>query len=289
MKGHKALCPYLLKKGKRILNINFSEKKGFICDMDGVIYHGNNLLPGATEFIEWLKKEKKEYLFLTNNSNLTPKELQQKLQRLGLDVDEKHFYTSALATAHFLKKQKPNCSVFAIGEAGLLNALYDAGITMNDVNPDYVVVGEGRTYSLDTLTKAVNLVEAGSKLIGTNSDTTANTEDGIYPACGAIIAPIEIATGKKAYFCGKPNPLMMRTGIKLLGCHSSEAVVIGDNMETDIIAGTESGIDTVMVLSGVSTPETPGDYAYQPTEILTGVGEIVNRHPVQDSFMFLNM
>ncbi|MBR2589371.1 MAG: HAD family hydrolase [Clostridia bacterium] len=257
--------------------------------MDGVIYHGNNILPGAAEFIEWLKREKKEFLFLTNNSNLTTRELHQKLKRMGLDVGEEHFYTSALATAHFLKKQKPNCSVFAIGEAGLLNALYDADITMNDVNPDYVVVGEGRTYSLESLTKAVNLVEKGAKLIGTNSDTTANTEDGIYPACGAIIAPIEIATGKKAYFCGKPNPLMMRTGIKLLGCHSSEAVVIGDNMETDIIAGTESGIDTVMVLTGVSTAETPQNYAYKPTEILSGVGEIADRHTPPDSFMFLNM
>ncbi len=271
------------------MNINFAEKKGFICDMDGVIYHGNNILPGAADFIEWLKKEKKEFLFLTNNSNLAPRELHQKLLRMGLDVGEEHFYTSALATAHFLKKQAPECSVFAIGEAGLLNALYDADITMNDVNPDYVVVGEGRTYSLETLTQAVNMVEGGAKLIGTNSDTTANTEDGIYPACGAIIAPIEIATGKKAYFCGKPNPLMMRTGIKLLGCHSSEAVVIGDNMETDIIAGTESGIDTVMVLTGVSTADTPKNYAYQPTEILNGVGDIVNAHTVQDSFMFLNM
>ena len=271
------------------LAIDFSQKKGFICDMDGVIYHGNQILPGAAEFIEWLTKQKKEYLFLTNNSNLTPRELHQKLKRMGLNVGEEHFYTSALATAHFLKKQKPNCSVFAIGEAGLLNALYDADITMNDVNPDYVVVGEGRTYSLDTLTQAVNLVEGGAKLIGTNADTTANTEDGIYPACGAIISPIEIATGKKAYFCGKPNPLMMRTGIKLLGCHSSEAVVIGDNMDTDIIAGTESGIDTVMVLTGVSTAETPKLYAYQPTEILNGVGDIVHTNAVQDSFMFLNM
>ena len=271
------------------MNIDFSQKKGFICDMDGVIYHGNNILPGAAEFIEWLKKEKKEFLFLTNNSNLTPRELHQKLERMGLDVGEEHFYTSALATAHFLKKQGQDCSVFAIGEAGLANALYDAGITMNEVNPDYVVVGEGRTYSLETLTKAVNLVEGGAKLIGTNSDTTANTEDGIYPACGAIIAPIEIATGKKAYFCGKPNPLMMRTGIKLLGCHSTEAVVIGDNMETDIIAGTESGIDTVMVLTGVSTRATLKDYAYRPTQILNGVGDIVNQPSEQDSFMFLNM
>ena len=150
--------------------IDFNEKKGFICDMDGVIYHGNRILPGVAEFIRWLHDEDKEFLFLTNNSGYTPRELQQKLARMGLDVSEEHFYTSALATAAFLKEQAPGCSVFAIGEAGLLNALYDAGITMNDVNPDYVIVGEGRSYSLDTLTKATNLVMAGAKLIGANSD-----------------------------------------------------------------------------------------------------------------------
>ena len=149
--------------------IDFNQKTGFICDMDGVIYHGNRILPGVADFIQWLHEENKEYLFLTNNSGYTPRELQQKLARMGLDVPEEHFYTSALATAAFLKDQSPGCSVFAIGEAGLLNALYDAGLTMNDVNPDYVVVGEGRTYSLDTLTKAVNLVMAGAKLIGANS------------------------------------------------------------------------------------------------------------------------
>ncbi|MEE1243386.1 MAG: HAD-IIA family hydrolase, partial [Frisingicoccus sp.] len=193
--------------------INFNQKKGFICDMDGVIYHGNKVLPGVKEFINWLQQENKEYLFLTNNSGMTPKELQQKLERMGLDVAEEHFYTSALATAEFLKTQAPGCSVYAIGEAGLLNALYDAGITMNDVNPDYVVVGEGRTYSLDTLTKAVNLVLNGARLIGANSDLSGPIENGIAPACRALIAPIEMATGKKAYFCGKPNPLMMRTGL----------------------------------------------------------------------------
>ena len=203
--------------------LNFNEKKGFICDMDGVIYYGNQILPGVAEFIRWLQDEKKEYLFLTNNSGYTPKELNQKLARMGLDVPEEHFYTSALATAAFLREQAPGCSVFAIGEAGLLNALYDAGITMNDVNPDYVVVGEGRSYSLDTLTKATNLVMAGAKLIGANSDVSGPTEEGIAPACRALVAPIEMATGKQAYFCGKPNPLMMRTGLRMLQCHSAEA------------------------------------------------------------------
>ena len=255
--------------------LDFNKIKGFICDMDGVIYHGSKVLPGVAEFINWLNAEKKEYLFLTNNSGYTPWELKLKLARLGLDVSEDHFYTSALATAAFLKEQSPGCSVYAIGEAGLLNALYEAGCTMNDVNPDYVVVGEGRTYSLETLTKATNLVLGGAKLIGANPDITGPIENGIAPACRALIAPIEIATGTQAYFCGKPNPLMMRTGLKLLGCHSAEAVMIGDRMDTDIISGLETGMSTVLVLSGISTPETVKTFAYRPTMILDGVGDIV--------------
>lgn len=255
--------------------INFNEKTGFICDMDGVIYHGNHVLPGVAEFIQWLHDEKKEYLFLTNNSGYTPKELNQKLARLGLDVSEEHFYTSALATAAFLKEQAPGCSVFAIGEAGLLNALYDAGITMNDVNPDYVVVGEGRSYSLDTLTKATNLVLAGAKLIGANSDVSGPIENGIAPACRALISPIEMATGTQAYFCGKPNPLMMRTGLRMLNCHSGDAVMVGDRMDTDVISGMESGMSTVLVLSGVSTMDTLKTYAYRPSMVVNGVGDIV--------------
>jgi len=251
------------------------EKKGFICDMDGVIYHGNQLLSGVAEFIQWLHDEKKQYLFLTNNSGCTPRELQQKLRRMGLEVSEEHFYTSALATAAFLKEQAPGCSVYAIGEAGLFNALYDAGITMNDVNPDYVVVGEGKSYSLDTLTKATNLVLKGAKLIGANSDVSGPIENGIAPACGALVAPIEIATGCKAYFCGKPNPLMMRTGLRILDCHSAEAVMVGDRMDTDIISGLESGMSTVLVLSGVSTRETLNTYGYRPGMVLDGVGDIV--------------
>ena len=263
--------------------IDFNSKKGFICDMDGVIYHGNRVLPGVVEFIDWLKKEKKEYLFLTNNSGSTPRELQQKLARLGLEVSEEHFYTSALATAAFLKEQAPGCSVYAIGEAGLLNALYDAGITMNDVNPDYVVMGEGKAYSLDTLTKAVNLVNKGAKLIGANSDISGPIENGIAPACRALVAPVELATGKQAYFCGKPNPLMMRTGLNLLGCHSGEAVMVGDRMDTDIISGMECGMTTVLVLSGVSTRETIATFAYRPTVILDGVGSIAQLAAQQKS------
>lgn len=254
--------------------LNFKDKKGFICDMDGVIYHGNRVLPGVPEFIRWLHDENKEYLFLTNNSGYTPRELCQKLARMGLDVPQEHFYTSALATAAFLREQAPGCSAFVIGEAGLLNALYDAGITMNDVNPDYVIVGEGRSYSLDTLTKATNLVLKGAKLIGANSDVSGPIENGIAPACRALIAPIEMATGSQAYFCGKPNPLMMRTGLRLLGCHSAEAVMVGDRMDTDIVSGMECGMSTVLVLSGVSSRETLKTYAYRPTVVLDGVGDI---------------
>lgn len=252
--------------------IDFNAKKGFICDMDGVLYHGNRILPGTLEFVKWLQDNNKKYLFLTNNSSMTPLELHNKLKRMGLDVSAEHFYTSALATAEFLKRQKPGCSAYVIGEAGLLNALYDAGITMNDVNPDYVVIGEGKSYSLDTLTKAVNLVLKGAKLIGANSDVSGNTETGMAPACRALIAPIEMATGKQAYFCGKPNPLMMRTGLRLLGCHSEESVIIGDRMDTDIVSGTETGVDTVLVLSGVTDMKTADIYAYQPTVIYDGVG-----------------
>ena len=254
---------------------SFRAKKGYLCDMDGVIYHGNRLLPGVTEFVSWLYRENKQFLFLTNNSGRTPRELHDKLARMGLEVGEEHFYTSALATAAFLKDQAPGCSVFAIGEAGLLNALYDAGITMNDVNPDYVVVGEGRSYSLDSLTKATNLVMGGAKLIGANSDVSGPIEGGIAPACRALISPIEMATGTQAYFCGKPNPLMMRTGLRMLHCHSADAVMIGDRMDTDIISGMESGMSTVLVLSGVSTAETVKTYAYRPTIVLDGVGDIV--------------
>ena len=263
------------KEADILKTLDFNEKKGFICDMDGVVYHGNRLLPGVADFIKWLIDEKKDYLFLTNNSSYTPKELKQRLLRLGLEVGEEHFYTSALATAAFLKEQAPDCSVYAIGEAGLIKALYDAGISMNDVNPDYVVVGESKAYSLDSLTKATNLVLGGAKLIGANSDLTGPVDCGIAPACGALVSPIELATGARAYFCGKPNPLMMRIGLRLLNCYSADAVMIGDRMDTDVISGLESGMSTVLVLSGVTSREELKSYAYRPTVVLDGVGDIV--------------
>ena len=249
-------------------------KKGFICDMDGVIYRGNTLLPGVKEFVAWLEKNDKRFLFLTNSSERSPKELRQKLQRMGLDIGEEHFYTSALATAAFLKKQAPGCTAFVIGAPGLLNALYDVGVTMNDVDPDYVIVGETASYNYEVITKAVRLVLNGARLIATNSDLTGPTEFGIAPACRSLVAPIELATGKKAYFMGKPNPLMMRTGLKLLGVHSEEAAMVGDRMDTDVIAGTESGLATVLVLSGCTSRTDVNDYPYRPTYILNGVGDI---------------
>jgi NagD protein len=249
-------------------------KKGFICDMDGVIYHGNRLLPGVHEFVSWLKEEGKSYLFLTNSSERSPMELQQKLSRMGLDVDESHFYTSALATARFLASQSPGCTAYIIGAPGLHNALYNVGITMNDVNPDYVVVGETKNYTFDYITRAVHHVRSGARLIGTNPDMTGPTEEGIVPACRALIAPIELATGRSAYFVGKPNALMMRTGLRMLGAHSDEAVMVGDRMDTDIIAGIETGLDTALVLSGVTSLEEVRNYPYRPKYIYDGVGDI---------------
>ena len=205
------------------------KKKGFICDMDGVIYHGNRLLPGVKEFVDWLYREEKNFLFLTNSSERSPKELQQKLRRMGLDVDESHFYTSALATARFVSSQAPGCSAYVIGGAGLIMALHDEGITMNDVDPDYVIIGEGNSYNYENILRAVRLVLKGAKLIGTNSDLTGPSEDGIIPACRAMIAPIEMATGQNAYFVGKPNPLMMRTGLRILGVHRGR----GDDRRPD--------------------------------------------------------
>ena len=249
-------------------------KKAFICDMDGVIYHGNKLLHGVPEFVDWLKRENKHFLFLTNSSERAPLELQEKLKRLGLEVDKKHFYTSALATAAFVAKQSPGCSTYIIGETGLSNALYDAGVTMNDVDPDYVIVGESRNYTYENILRAVKFVQNGAKLIGTNPDQTGPTEQGIVPATGALISPIEKATGQQAYFVGKPNPLMMRTALKKIGCRREDTVIVGDRMDTGIVAGVESEIATVLVLSGVTSREEVDTFAYRPDLIIDGVGDI---------------
>ncbi len=251
------------------------KKNGFIIDMDGVLYHGNKLLTGVKEFVNWLIDENKKFVFLTNSSERTPAELQEKLARLGVKVDRDVFYTSALATAMFLSSQNRKGSAYIIGEAGLINALYNVGYTMNNVDPDYVVVGESRSYSYERLEHAVNLVIKGAKLIGTNPDLTGPIENGIAPATKALIAPIELATGKTAYFVGKPNPLMMRNALKKLECSREETVIIGDRMDTDIIAGIESEIDTCLVLSGITSTEMINIFPYQPLFILEGVKDIV--------------
>ncbi len=249
-------------------------KQAFIIDMDGVIYHGNRLLPGAAELVEWLRKNEKRFLFLTNSSERSPAELSQKLARLGITVEAEHFYTSALATAGFLASQRPGGSAYVIGEPGLINAMYESGYIMNNVNPDYVVVGETRGYNLDAIETAVRLVLAGARLIGTNPDLTGPAEHGLVPACGSLVAPIELSTGRKAYFVGKPNPLMMRQAMKRLGATREETAIIGDRMDTDIIAGIETDIETVLVLSGVTCREEINSFAYSPRHVLEGVFEI---------------
>jgi len=256
---------------------NIKSKAGFIIDMDGVIYHGNILLPGVTDFLQWLEESRKKYLFLTNSSERTPKELHEKLKRLGIDVGEEHFYTSALATASFLANQKPNGSAYIIGDAGLIHALYSVGYTVNNVSPDYVVVGDTHSYNFEKVELAVNLVIRGAKLIGTNSDISGPVEVGITPSTKALIAPIEIASGKKAYYVGKPNPLMMRSALKRLGVKREDAIVIGDRMDTDIRCGLESEIDTLLVLSGITKRSEIDNFPYRPRYVLNGVIDLVKK------------
>jgi NagD protein len=250
-------------------------KAGFIIDMDGVIYHGNRLLPGVTEFVAWMERSGKQYLFLTNASERTPKELHEKLKRLGIEVAEDHFYTSALATASFLASQTPDGSAYIIGDAGLIHALYSVGYTINNVNPDYVVVGDTHGYNFEKIELAVNLVLKGARLIGTNPDVSGPIETGITPSTKALVAPIEIASGKEAYFIGKPNPLMMRIALKKLGTTREDAIVIGDRMDTDIRCGLESAIDTLLVLSGITGKDDIDKFPYRPQYVLNGVADLV--------------
>jgi len=264
-----------IKMAKKSNIEKIRNKSGFICDMDGVIYHGNKILEGVKEFVSWLKEENKRFVFLTNSSEKTIKELQGKLSRMGLDVGPEHFYTSALATASFLQSQKPNGSAYIIGEAGLINALYNVGYTSNNIDPDYVVMGEARSYSYEMIEKAVNLVNNGARLIVTNLDVSGPIENGIAPATKALISPIELAAGKQAYFVGKPNPLMMRIALKKIGVQREETIIIGDRMDTDIVAGIEAEIDTCLVLSGISNKQTINEFAYRPHYVLQGVNEIV--------------
>lgn len=246
--------------------------------MDGVIYHGDRLLPGVKDFVEWLYREKKHFLFLTNSTQYTPEGLSEKLYRMGLEIEKSRFYTSALATAAFLRSQKPGCSAYVIGDASLYLALEEAGISITDVDPDYVVIGESKNYTYESIVRATYHVNNGALLIGTNYDLTGIDERGIFPACKALVAPVELATGKKAYYVGKPNPLMMRTGLRLLGVHSEDAAIIGDRMDTDIVAGIETGLDTCLVLSGVTSRNDIEKFPYRPRVVAAGVGEIADIH-----------
>ena len=246
----------------------------YVVDMDGVIYHGHRLIPGALEFVRRLSEGGHKFLFLTNNSQWTPRDLRHRLDQMGIQVEESAFHTSALATADFLRHQRPGGTAYVIGGAGLTNALYGVGYTLTEHNPDYVVVGDTRSYDFEKIERAIRLILAGARFIATNLDLTGPSEEGIQPACGALVAPIELATGRKPYFIGKPNPLMMRTALRKLGAHSAEAYMVGDRMDTDILSGTEAGMRTILVLSGVSTRETIETYPYRPTHVFEDVGQI---------------
>eukprot|EP00127_Corallochytrium_limacisporum_P001134 Clim_evm8s41 gene=Clim_evmTU8s41 len=250
-------------------------KKAFILDMDGVLYWESHTVPGATEFIQWLQDNGKLFMCMTNGSTRTPKDLSVKLAKMGVNVEPQHFFTAALSTASFLNDQAPGEDCYCIGGSGLISALYDIGYTMNDMDPSYVVVGETSDFNYDKLTVAVNLVRQGAKLIGTNIDMYDKSVDGIKPGTGTLCSAIEAASGKKAYYCGKPSPLMFRTVLKKLGVHPSEAVMIGDRMDTDVIGALEAGLSTILVLSGVTDLKMLEQYAYKPTLILESVADIV--------------
>ena len=246
----------------------------YVIDMDGVIYLGNDLIPGAQKFIERLVSGNHRFLFLTNSSNLTPPEIQQKLHRMGIDVSVNHFFTSAMATADFLTNQLPHGRAYVIGGEGLRDALQGVGYTITDEKPDYVVVGTTRTYDYTQMEKAVELVRGGARLVGTNPDVTGPSSHGIIPACGALVAPIQLVTGAHPYFVGKPNPLMMRTALRRLRAHSADTFMVGDRMDTDVVAGTEAGMRTILVLSGVTKRADIDTYAFRPHYVFDTVGEI---------------
>ena len=254
------------------ITMNQLSAKHFLIDMDGVIYRGDRMIPGADRFIANLKDLKRKFLFLTNASSRTPKELQAKLSRLGIEVSVESFYTSALATAAFLESQNPSGRVYAVGEKGLIEALREVGYKITEKSPDYVVLGQTEDFS--KLKKAVQLIAQGVPFIATNPDITGPAEEGIEPAVGAVAAMIERATGKSAYFIGKPNPLMMRKALQRLGVHSSETAIIGDRMDTDIMAGVETGLQTILVLSGVSSLEDIVRYPFRPNFVVPSVSHI---------------
>jgi NagD protein len=243
--------------------------------MDGVLVHGGVAVPGAARFVESLASAGRDFLVLTNNSLYTPRDLAARLAAAGLEIPVESLWTSALATARFLHTQRPGGTAFVIGEAGLTTALHDAGYVLTDKDPDYVVLGETHSYSFSAITKAIRLVSAGARFIATNPDPIGPSAEGILPATGAVAALITHATGVEPYFVGKPNPLMMREGLNVLGAHSESAVMVGDRMDTDVVSGIEAGLETVLVLSGVTAAGDVERFPYRPTRVVDSVADLV--------------
>jgi NagD protein len=247
-------------------------RHGYLIDMDGVLYRGKQLIPGADRFIAELRRRELPFRLLTNNSQRTRRDVTAKVARLGIDVEEEHVFTSAMATARFLAQQKPAGTAFVIGEGGLLTALHQNGYAVVDHDPDYVVVGEGRTFNLELVEAAVRMLQGGAQLIATNLDPNCPTEQGLRPGCGAMVAMLESALGIKAFSVGKPSPIMMRAARKELGLSTDETVMIGDTMETDILGGVQLGFHTVLVLSGGAQRQDLPRYAYRPEFIFESLG-----------------
>src|SRR5215472_3072131 len=248
--------------------------KNYLIDMDGVLVRGTTRLPGAAEFVQRLRTQRIPFLILTNNSLYTPRDLRVRLSYMGLDVPPEAIFTSALATAQFLHTQRPGGRAYVIGESGLTTALHDIRYVLTDQEPEYMVLGETTAYSFERITRAIRFVAAGARFIATNPDVMGPGEGGIVPATGSVAALISAATGIKPYFVGKPNPLMMRTALRTLGAHSEDSVMIGDRMDTDIVAGIESGLRTILVLSGVTKREQVERFPYRPTWIRESVADV---------------
>lgn len=247
----------------------------WLTDMDGVLVHEGLALPGAAEFISTLREKDRQFLVLTNNSIFTPRDLQDRLSASGIDVPEERIWTSALATAAFLREQKPNGRAYVIGEAGLTTALHEVGYILTDTDPDYVVLGETRTYSFEAITKAIRLVNGGARFLATNPDATGPSSDGPIPATGAVAALITEATGRKPYFVGKPNPMMFRSALNKIDAHSETTAMIGDRMDTDVVAGIEAGLSTFLVLTGSTSREQVETYPFRPSHIRDSIADLI--------------
>jgi NagD protein len=248
----------------------------WLTDMDGVLVHEGVALPGAADVIKQWQAEGLRFLVLTNNSIYTPRDLAARLRATGLDIPEESIWTSALATAEFLRSQKPKGSAYVIGEAGMTTALHEVGYIQTDVNPDYVVLGETRNFNFDMLTKAIRLINNGSRFIATNPDATGPSAEGPLPATGSVAALITKATGKEPYIVGKPNPMMFRSAMNKINAHSETTGMIGDRMDTDVVAGIEAGLHTVLVLTGIADDVEIAKYPFRPNEILNSIADLLN-------------